>query len=129
VSWETCVIAERRDILRGPLQVTAARRGDELVFSLRGELDLAYATTVEGELQEALADGACGCVIVDMTELEFIDSSGIAVLVRALKSDGSDTKLRFLESRFPGVTRVLQLTGVAERLHPPVPGRDRPDRS
>lgn len=89
--------------------------GETCKIQLQGELDLANAETLERELQAALADGA-GRVLVDMGELSFIDSSGIALLVRTAGVDNGQGRVRFLPSQATAVNRVLELTGVAERL-------------
>jgi anti-anti-sigma factor len=85
------------------------------MIQLSGELDLANATAFETALEEALGDGK-GHVIVDMTELEFIDSTGIALLVAAISDDGNGSRLRFVNSRATAVTKVLDMTGIAARL-------------
>jgi anti-anti-sigma factor len=85
------------------------------MIQLSGELDLANARAFEAALEEALGDGN-GHVIVDMTELDFIDSTGIALLVTAISDDGNGSRLRFVNSRAPAVTKVLDMTGVAARL-------------
>ena len=51
-----------------------------------------------------------------MSELEFIDSTGIALLVATLGRNEDETRIRFVPSASPAVTRVLELTGLAERL-------------
>jgi anti-anti-sigma factor len=52
-----------------------------------------------------------------MRELEFIDSTGIALLVAALgNNNGGEEKVHFIPSSAPAVTRVLELTGLSERL-------------
>ncbi len=104
----------QRNISDGTLVVRCVRDGDTQVISLCGELDLANCTTAEAELHEALDSGTE--VVVDMRELEFLDSTGIALLVAALRRNGDATRLRFIPSQFPAVTRVLQVTGIAERL-------------
>lgn len=107
--------SQQRDIADGTLVVRTAREGDTQVVSLCGELDLANASTAEAALDASLeSDGAQ--VIVDMRELEFIDSTGIALLVAALGHNGSEARVRFVPSASPAVTRVLELTGLAERL-------------
>ena len=107
--------SEQREIADGTLVVRTAVDGDSQVVSLCGELDLANAGTAETALEAALgADGAQ--VIVDMSELEFIDSTGIALLVAAIGKDGDAARVRFVPSASPAVTRVLELTGLAERL-------------
>ena len=106
---------EQRDISDGPLVVSTTRDAEGYRISLRGELDLANATTVETQLRKALEAGDAP-VIIDMSELEFIDSTGIALLVAALAPNGHTAELRFVPSNSPAVMRVLELTGLAERL-------------
>lgn len=88
-------------------------------IELAGELDLANASVLEAELERALRDGT-GAVVVDMSALTFIDSTGIALLVAALGHDDAAGRLGFVPSPAPAVTRVLALTGVDVRLPRPV---------
>jgi len=97
------------------LSLQSEKHGDTQILRLRGELDLANAEPVETALSDALANGQCR-VVVDMRELEFIDSTGIAILVAALGSAGEDGKLCFIPSRAQAVSRILQLTGIGERM-------------
>jgi anti-sigma B factor antagonist len=107
--------AESQAVRAGLLNLLTSRAGATCMIQLRGELDLANAGTFEAELEKALEDGT-GHVIVDMTELTFIDSTGIALLVTALNSDGDGSRLRFVNSRAAAVTKVLEMTGVSARL-------------
>jgi anti-sigma B factor antagonist len=107
--------SEQRDIVDGTLVVRTEKQRSTHTIALCGELDLANAATAEAELNASLeTDGAE--VIVDMRELEFIDSTGIALLVAALGHNGDEARIRFIPSDSPAVTRVLDLTGLAERL-------------
>lgn len=108
-------MATERQIHAGMLTLSARKDGDVRTLGLSGELDLANADSVDSELQAAFADGDCQ-VVVDMSELTFIDSTGIALLITALAQDPDGRRLRFVPSRAEGVARVLQLTGVDERL-------------
>lgn len=99
----------------GLLSLKTERDGDLRTIALHGELDLSNAPVFEAELSDALDDAACR-VVVDLRGLEFIDSTGIAVLVAALGRAADDARLRFVPSRAPAVSRVLQLTGVEERM-------------
>src|SRR5690348_7477709 len=56
--------------------------GETLVFKLRGSLDLATAPTVRAALAEATEKGGHH-LIVDLTQLEFLDSTGLGVLIGA----------------------------------------------
>jgi anti-sigma B factor antagonist len=103
----------------GPLDIRTEREGPNCVISLRGEIDLANAQAFRSQLRQAMADDGAGKIVVDMRELEFIDSSGIAVLVEALNAEDGVDRLRFRPSRFPAVPRVLELTGLTDRLPSP----------
>ena len=107
--------SEQRDIADGTLVVHTAKEGDAHVISLCGELDLANANTAKTALDASLAEDTSR-VVIDMRELEFIDSTGIALLVAALGNNGDETRVRFIPSSAPAVTRVLELTGLSERL-------------
>jgi anti-sigma B factor antagonist len=107
--------SEQREIADGTLVVRSEENGESRVIAFAGELDLANAGTAESALQNSLEDPSTP-VIVDMRELEFIDSTGIALLVSALNHTAGGAGVSFIPSNSPAVTRVLELTGLAERL-------------
>lgn len=107
--------SEQREIADGTLVVRSQENGESRVVSFAGELDLANAGTAESALESSLADDSTP-VVVDMRELEFIDSTGIALLVSTLSRNDGKARVSFIPSDFPAVTRVLELTGLAERL-------------
>jgi anti-anti-sigma factor len=83
------------------------------VIAVRGELDLSTAPDLERPLEEALANGE-GPILVDLSECEFIDSTGIALIVRAtqrLEGDGAGRTLAVC-SYNDQVRRVLDITGL-----------------
>jgi anti-anti-sigma factor len=92
-------------------------RNSRRVLALSGELDLSNADRFSDELARA-EDGASppSRIVLDLSELEFIDSTGIALLVSALSRNEGDVRISFIPSDSPAVTRVLELTGLAERL-------------
>ena len=51
-------------------------------FALRGELDLAHAYTFDEELRTVEATSP-SCVVIDLRELTFLDSCGLARLIAA----------------------------------------------
>jgi anti-anti-sigma factor len=108
---------EQREIADGTLVVRSEQGDGGLVISFAGELDLANAGTAESALEDSLADASTP-LVVDMRELEFIDSTGIALLVSTLGRNDGEVRVSFIPSDFPAVTRVLELTGLAERLPP-----------
>jgi anti-anti-sigma factor len=107
---------EYRDASTGSLVVGVFEDGGYRVIRVGGELDLATVPTLEQELEEAMRPADDAAIVVDLSDLEFIDSTGIAVLVRAMGADNGSSRLRFVPSRARAVNRVLDMTGVAERM-------------
>ena len=78
---------------------------------VRGELDLAAAPELEKAIERA-AD--YDRVVISLEECEFIDSTGIAVIVRAYKERKSDGRRLAACAPDGQVRRVLDLTGLSE---------------
>lgn len=84
-------------------------------MAVTGELDLASAPALEQELDKALS-GYAGPVVVDLRELEFIDSTGLSVLVKAHQRAQEADRDFGLVKGGPQVQRLLSLTGLEDRL-------------
>lgn len=105
---------ERRD---GLLIVQSARASSGWTIRLSGELDLSNAATLSAELEQVEQEMASGRVTIDMTTLEFIDSTGIAVLVAAHKRLNRDGERLFVvRSKATSVRRVMKITGLDRGL-------------
>jgi anti-anti-sigma factor len=106
-----------REVRDGMLTLRISIDGSAQTLSLVGELDMANAATLAGELESLEAAGG-EPITIDMRELEFIDSTGIAVLVaayRRAKAEG-ESRLRFVRSQAMGVQRVMDVTGLEKEL-------------
>jgi anti-anti-sigma factor len=79
------------------------------VITISGEIDMSNVSTVEAEI-DAVTTTSPARLVLDLSALAFIDSSGIALLLRAAAKVGS------LEIRSPSaiVQRVLQATGLSD---------------
>jgi anti-sigma B factor antagonist len=97
----------------GLLLVRQAVEADRVLLTLHGELDLANAKTLEASLLEAFATGKK--VVVDLGKLEFLDSTGISLLVAVMRRPDAD-KLSFLAGESGEVRRLLGLTGMDKRM-------------
>jgi anti-sigma B factor antagonist len=85
--------------------------GGALLFKLRGSLDLATAPTVRAALTEA-ADAGPHDLIVDLTQLEFLDSTGLGVLIgahRRAAEHGGSFRLIIGDG---AIARLLNITGL-----------------
>jgi anti-sigma B factor antagonist len=105
---------ERRD---GPLLIRAEDGEDGAqVLALTGELDVQNAETLAAEIAKTkVGDG--GGLTIDLRELAFIDSTGIALLVSVFRrfNAGGD-RLQLIPSRSDSVRRVMELTGLDRTL-------------
>jgi anti-sigma B factor antagonist len=91
--------------------VSTSEFSGHLVVALRGEFDLADGPHVAAHLHTAMAVHGPQ-VIVDLAGLEFIDCSGLGVLVRLMKQArerGGDLTLAAPQKR---VRRLLTITGL-----------------
>ncbi len=107
----------KRVLGRGGLRIELGPRagGEAAVVHLFGELDMEAAPLLEDELI-ALISGPALSVTVDLTGLEFIDSTGLQCLLRATEhSRVNGEKLRFRRGS-PQVEGVLRLTRVGDLL-------------
>jgi anti-anti-sigma factor len=84
-------------------------RGDLVIASVAGELDLAGAPSTGERIGEAVPTSA-RTLIVDFSRLEFIDSSGIAMLFNLVRRLGARRQeLRVVARSGEPVTRVLEI--------------------
>jgi anti-sigma B factor antagonist len=85
------------------------------LIAMSGELDLASSPALQEELDRVAASDA-SLLIIDLRELDFMDSTGLSVLVRAhQRADEQGRRLAMVRGP-QQVQRLLSLTGVADRL-------------
>jgi anti-sigma B factor antagonist len=98
------------------IDVDRATEDGVAVVTPRGELDVAGTPALEDALAEAAAEPGVHGVVVDLSQLEFMDSSGLRVVVLA------DQRLHAQGLRFAlvrggePVHRVFELTRMTDRL-------------
>ncbi len=83
-----------------------------------GEVDMSTAA----RLAEALGQFANGSVVVDLTDVTFLDSSGVAALLAARKRLERRGVELSVESASPAALHILQLVGVTLDLQVPTRG-------
>lgn len=93
------------------MNITLTHHDDYAVVTVGGRLTATGAPRVRQAIDEAVAAGRPR-VVVDMSEMEFIDSSGIGALIGGLKSTRlADGDLR-IAAVPEAVRRVLKLTNL-----------------
>ena len=101
--------------MQSHFRVEVRNADDTTVISVSGELDLASSPALEEEL-ERVAQSDAQLVVVDLRSLEFMDSTGLSVLVRAHQRAEENGRRLGLVNGSQQVQRLLTLTGVADRL-------------
>src|SRR5262245_32831442 len=97
------------------LRVHHERGAEAHVIRLVGEMDLGNVDEAREALMAAI-EGEPIDVIVDLSELEFIDSIGIAMLLDAQAASRRDSSRLGFRGVHAEVARTMQLTGVDEQL-------------
>jgi len=87
---------------------------DASVITLAGELDLSTIPRIESQLLEQVRSHSG--VVVDLTRLSFIDSSGIGLLIKAFRAVDGGGKLHTVITPGSQVERVFQISGIDRAL-------------
>lgn len=92
------------------LQITP--QGSRLV--LDGEIDAHTAPDLGRHLDPLPGDG--GDVVLDVGAIEFIDSSGLRLIVEAHQRAEADNRRLVVSQPSPAVVRLLEISGLTEHL-------------
>jgi anti-sigma B factor antagonist len=82
------------------------------IIKLTGEIDLSNAASVRATI-ESTVSAAPERIVFDLSGLDFLDSSGIALLLYAAAKSGS------VQVRNPSdiVRRIIEVTGLSDTFH------------
>jgi anti-sigma B factor antagonist len=90
--------------------------GDVAVVALTGELDVAGASLLEHELDRIAADHDASSLVLDLSGLDFMDSTGLRLVVLADERARSEGRRLVLVRGRPDVQRVFEITRMTDRL-------------
>jgi anti-sigma B factor antagonist len=96
------------------LRLSSERRGDYVVVTVGGELDIVTSRQLDEHLTGVRRKQRC--IILDLSEVDFMDTSSLAVIVghwKRLQAAGGVLALAGARYRH---TKTLWITGLAERL-------------
>lgn len=91
--------------------VSQAARDGIPVLAVRGEIDVSTAPELRERLLE-IAENGQPVVVVDLSDVSFVDSTALGVLVSGVKrfrSTGGDLRLVVTQ---PHISKVLEITGL-----------------
>ena len=103
-----------------PVFEIASERDSDGVFivHVKGELDISHEEELRAELNRGVAENNGG-IVVDLTECEFIDSSGVRALLlgrEAQRADADGQGGLVIASGSTQVIRILSVMGVDEAI-------------
>ena len=90
--------------------VTRSLKGKNIIISLRGEIDLDSASSVYGRVRTEIDKGDRG-LLLDLEELDFIDSSGLQILLRLKETLKKIGKEILIVNPSNQIMNLFQLTG------------------
>ena len=95
-------------------ELVSSRDASETTIRVRGEVDIDTAGQIGGALRAAAGEPG-GVVVLDLSEVSFMDSSGLGVLVEhARLSMQNGNRLRIRPS--PVVASLLDVSGLRARF-------------
>jgi anti-sigma B factor antagonist len=98
-----------------PFSVLVSTNGDRATVALRGELDLSGVDRARQAIEQA-ESGAAALLILDLSELDFIDSTGLEVLLRAAQRAHDDGRRLIVQRPSRYVRRLLEMTAIDQSL-------------
>jgi anti-anti-sigma factor len=104
-----------RSPVPGALAIACAVQNGGAALSLEGELDMATAAALEERLSD-LEDHGSRHLVLDLTGLSFIDSTGLRVLLQATARAHDRGHELILRPARGTVQRVFEITGVQAEL-------------
>ena len=99
--------------MKNDLKLTVEERpGSVAILKVGGELDVATAPQFRDKLLEIVGQ-MFGRVVVDLTPVEFIDSSALGVILNAWKQLKAQDATLVVVSPKPRISRIFEITGLA----------------
>ena len=100
----------------GELALDSRHEGDNVTLIVRGEIDIASAPELEQHLHDA-ESALPGRIVLDLAALDFIDSTGIHLLIHAQQRADSNGHQLILTNVPAQAQRLFSLTKLNSRLN------------
>jgi anti-sigma B factor antagonist len=97
------------------LRIEVRTAPDRVILELDGELDLLAAPLLQAQIERADVDSR-GILVLDLKELQFVDSAGLRVILAAHEGARQRGQEFALTKGSDQVRRLLSIAGVDEHL-------------
>ena len=95
------------------LSITRADHGDQTVVHLGGEIDVYTAPKLRDQISELVNAGKTN-LIIDLEAVDFLDSTGLGVLVGGLKKVRAQDGSMSLICAQDRLLKIFRITGLAK---------------
>lgn len=82
------------------------------ILAVRGEMDMATVPALEERLEAAIRESV-GAFVLDLSGVDFLDSTGLGVLLRARALLGREDRALAVICPYGRVRRVFELSGLS----------------
>jgi anti-sigma B factor antagonist len=93
------------------LDITTERTAESCVIAVAGEVDVYTSPRLKREIADAV-DAGCVGIVVDLERIGFIDSSGLGVLVSALRRVKEQGGTMRLVCTRDSILKIFRITGL-----------------
>ena len=104
---------EPRAVAEAQAEFTRSGTAEAPELAIRGEVDVSTSAALREELYTLIDNGATR-VVIDCGQMDFIDSSGLGVLVGALKRVREKDGELVLRALNPSPKKVFEITGLTK---------------
>jgi anti-sigma B factor antagonist len=94
------------------LLLSTHQSGRFTVLTVGGEIDLASAPQLSAAFDE-IEHSAAKEVVLDLSEVTFLDSTGVGVLINGRRGLGGDGSIRIVSTR-SAIIKLFALTGLSD---------------
>lgn len=108
------MILSRNQTLDAPLRIHAVEHDGSIVLGVEGELDIVTSPLLDEALLRARATDATS-IVVDLSKISFIDSTGLHVLFKHAQAEEGRARLHLTRGS-PQAERLFELSGVKDYL-------------
>jgi anti-sigma B factor antagonist len=102
--------------IQAPFALEVEDQGTTRTISLAEEVDIAAAPALKAAIQTALSDSGCETLVIDLSAVTFIETTGITALYKAYRQSEQDGVRLVLIPAGPEVQRAFALCGGSEPL-------------
>lgn len=105
------------------LGITVHEHDGSAVVAVSGEIDVYTSPLLQERLVEVIRDGSSS-IVLDLSQVTFLDSTGLGVLITGLKRCRSADGDLVLVTAQPNVLKVLEITGLNDvfKVHDTIDG-------